>query len=162
MVCAMQACDIADPGASDAGAPRPGTAADTDVSGAPCLADDEECIAALDAQVAEFLAAQSFENPAGRWRRVSYSCYVAWELRFRTATWQRKHAKYAESTVSNTVHVNLFGLSSEDAIPGRYASAAGAYDVTNTAVPLRPEDRNLQDDLRGAAQAYRAARGGAP
>ena len=149
----MQACDIADPGATDAGAPQPGIAADTDVSGAPCPADGEELIAALEAQVSEFLAAPSFESPASRWRRVSYSCYVAWELRFRTATWQR-----AESTVSNTVHANLFGWSSEDAIPGRYASAAGADVVTNTAVPLRPEDRNLQDDLRGAAQAYRAAR----
>ena len=123
------------------------------MSGAPCTADGAQLIAAMNAQVSEFLEASWFESPAGRWRRVSYSCYVAWELRFRTKAWQN-----AESTVSNTVHANLFGWSSEDAIPGRCVSAAGADVVTNTAVPLRPEDRNLQDDLRGAAQAYRAAR----
>ena len=49
-------------------------------------------------------------------------------------------------------------MSSELASRGRCAAAVGADAVKNAAVPLRPEERTLEDDLRGSAQAYRAAR----
>ena len=121
------------------------------------------------------------EQPAVRWWRMAASCYAARVLWWRAPPWHQGCAKNVDATALIIVSVNLFGIASgfaprdEGALAeGANAEAAAetaaiyekrkavvdeaAREAGAAAVPLWPAERSLEDDLRGSAQAYLAAR----
>ncbi len=116
------------------------------------------------------------EHPAERWWRLGASCYASWELWWRAPQWHQGYARNVDTTALMTVGLFIFGtnggcapgdtgaLSEGDAEAAAERAAVeeavmvAATEAGAPAVPLLPAERSLEDDLRGSARAYRAAR----
>ncbi len=136
-------------------------------SAAPAALGDDEADEEDESSLLRPAAEPLPEHPVKRWWRMAASCHAAWELGCRSPLWQSGYAEKLEATPLIIVKGNLFGICPKpvadieavaESAAIEEAVVAAATEAGAAAVPLRAAERSLEDDLRGSARAYLAAR----